>query len=74
MKIEMHKVTWYSKLLALVLFILLPFFGFLLGMKYQRILDFVTGLPPKVPHVRLQTLEHNSQIQGINPATSPIIN
>lgn len=29
-------VTTFSKLLAMALFILLPFFGFYLGMKYQE--------------------------------------
>jgi len=33
---EFDKVTWYSKLAALILFISLPFLGFWAGMKYQR--------------------------------------
>jgi len=32
---KLNKVTWYSKLLAAILFIALPFVGFYLGMKYQ---------------------------------------
>jgi hypothetical protein len=32
--IEWNKVTWYSKLIALVIFIVLPFFGFWLGIQY----------------------------------------
>lgn len=37
MKIEYTKVTWYSKLLALILFIGLPFLGFYLGSKYEKL-------------------------------------
>lgn len=33
---KVNSVTWYSKLLAIILFIALPFFGFYLGMKYQE--------------------------------------
>src|SRR3989344_2020874 len=36
MKIEWTKVTWYSKLLALILFVLLPLTGFYLGIWYQK--------------------------------------
>ncbi|MEK7094440.1 MAG: hypothetical protein AAB903_03835 [Patescibacteria group bacterium] len=36
MTIEWNKVTWYSKLLALILFVALPFIGFYLGMMYQE--------------------------------------
>ena len=33
---QYNKVTWYSKLAAMILFIALPFMGFYLGMKYQE--------------------------------------
>jgi hypothetical protein len=36
MTIQYTKVTWYSKLIALILFILLPVWGFYLGRKYER--------------------------------------
>lgn len=36
MKIEWNKVTWYSKIIALILFVSLPFIGFCLGVSYQR--------------------------------------
>ncbi len=36
MNIEWKKVTWYSKALALGLFVALPFIGFWLGIKYDR--------------------------------------
>ncbi len=32
-------VTKFSKLLALALFILMPFIGFIIGMRYQKALD-----------------------------------
>ena len=35
MSIEWHKVTRYSKLAALIVFIALPFFGFYLGIQYE---------------------------------------
>jgi hypothetical protein len=38
MKIEWNKVTWYSKLLALALFVALPFIGFYYGIKYGETL------------------------------------
>lgn len=34
MKIAWNSVTWYSKLIALILFIALPFIGFWLGTQY----------------------------------------
>ncbi len=36
MKIEWNKVTWYSKLLALALFVALPFIGFYYGVQYNK--------------------------------------
>jgi len=33
---KFNQVTWYSKLLASILFIALPFLGFYVGMKYER--------------------------------------
>jgi hypothetical protein len=36
MKVEFNKITWYSKLIALILFITLPFIGFYLGMQYEK--------------------------------------
>ena len=47
MKIEWNKVTWYSKILALILFIALPIFAFCLGMKYERALEAANGVYPK---------------------------
>ena len=39
MRIEWNKVTWYSKLLALILFASLPFIGFYLGVHYQKLIE-----------------------------------
>jgi hypothetical protein len=33
---KLHEVTWYSKFIALALFVVLPFLGFYAGMKYQE--------------------------------------
>ncbi len=35
-KIQWNKVTWYSKILAMVLFVALPFAGFYLGIQYDK--------------------------------------
>lgn len=40
---KFNQVTWYSKLLALVIFITLPFVGFWLGVQYQKVTN-----PPSV--------------------------
>jgi hypothetical protein len=40
-KIEWNKVTWYSKVLALALFVVLPFTGFYYGMEYGKTLAFI---------------------------------
>ncbi len=37
MNIEWNKVTWYSKILALILFVALPFIGFWYGMQYGEL-------------------------------------
>ena len=39
MKIEWNKVTWYSKLAAVILFIGVLFLGIWLGMQYQYAVD-----------------------------------
>lgn len=42
MTIHWNKVTWYSKAIALVLFVALPFFGFWLGVQYGAIWQMST--------------------------------
>ncbi len=44
MKIEWNKVTWYSKALALVLFIALPFVAFWLGVGYGASREYVADV------------------------------
>ncbi len=39
MKIEWNKVTWYSKLAAVIFFIAVLFFGIWIGMQYQYVID-----------------------------------
>jgi hypothetical protein len=48
MKIEWNKVTWYSKLIALGLFVVLPFLGFWLGTQYGEniVLPYPDGGAP----------------------------
>jgi len=36
---KINKPTYFSKILAMIFFIALPFIGFYLGMKYQGILE-----------------------------------
>ena len=48
MKIEWNKVTWYSKLLALALFVALPFIGFYYGMQYGKIVGAIGQVPPMI--------------------------
>ena len=50
MKIAWNKVTWYSKFIALALFVALPFLGFWLGMKYGETIAPL-GLGSSVPAV-----------------------
>jgi hypothetical protein len=45
MKIEWNKVTWYSKLLALALFIALPFIGFYYGVQYGKMVASIGQAP-----------------------------
>jgi len=43
---KFREVTWYSKLLALILFIALPFIGFYTGTWYQKAIT--PTVPPQV--------------------------
>jgi len=45
MKIEWNTVTWYSKLLALAIFVALPFIGFYYGIQYGKIVAEVGQAP-----------------------------
>jgi len=43
--IQWNKVTWYSKIVALTLFVALPFVGFYLGVQYGVIQGFIAATP-----------------------------
>jgi hypothetical protein len=45
MKIRWNEVTWYSKLIALALFVALPFIGFYYGMQYGKTVAFIGQTP-----------------------------
>jgi hypothetical protein len=51
MKIEWNKVTWYSKLLALALFVVLPFAGFWLGIKYGSARQYASDISVNLGNV-----------------------
>ncbi len=40
-----NKVTWYSKLVALILFVALPFIGFYYGTQYGRTVQLIADAP-----------------------------
>jgi len=44
MAVHWNKVTWYSKAIALVLFVALPFVGFWLGVKFGETVAPLAGL------------------------------
>ena len=44
MKVEWNQVTWYSKLLALALFVVLLFAAFWLGVHYGEATQYTTDL------------------------------
>jgi hypothetical protein len=48
MKIEWNRVTWYSKLLALALFVALPFIGFYYGVQYGKVVATVGQAPAAI--------------------------
>jgi hypothetical protein len=43
--IQWNKVTWYSKFIALVLFVVLPFIGFYYGVQYGKIITTIGQMP-----------------------------
>ncbi|MDR3519516.1 MAG: MliC family protein [Candidatus Pacebacteria bacterium] len=49
MKIEWNKVTWYSKLIAVILFVVVFYFGFSLGKEAGEI---VPTIPVQIPVVK----------------------
>ena len=55
MKIEWNKVTWYSKFIALALFVALPFIGFYYGVQYGKIVGDI-GQPPAITAASTSTV------------------
>ncbi len=49
MRIKWNEVTWYSKILAIILFVGVFWLGFYLGQKY----GFTQGVLEGTPEVRL---------------------
>ncbi len=49
MRLQWHKVTWYSKLLALALFVALPFIGFYFGWQMGEATELVRNTPVPQP-------------------------
>jgi hypothetical protein len=59
MKIEWNKVTWYSKMLALILFVALPFIGFYYGMNYGEMIA-VLGRTPTTGTIATSTAQNST--------------
>ncbi len=61
MRIEWDRVTWYSKLFALWLVVMLPFMGFVLGVKYANVKS-ILELSKLVGIERSVTVDGRSEI------------
>jgi membrane-bound inhibitor of C-type lysozyme len=59
MKIEWNKVTWYSKLLAVILFVLVFWGGFSLGKEAGEINSVVLSVPPSVTIQPVNTVSYS---------------
>ena len=59
MKIQWNKVTWYSKLIALALFVALPFIGFYYGAQY--------GMLAAILHQPSVAVDATSTVPVISP-------
>lgn len=46
--VSLTTVTPLSKAIAFLLFIIMPFIGFYLGMEYQKTMDSVTSIPVSI--------------------------
>src|ERR1044072_2461483 len=67
MAIQWNKVTWYSKLLALILFVALPFTGFYLGIKYESLTSSVGVI---APHTTASSTASTVATSSSRPTTS----
>jgi len=66
MRIELNKVTWYSKLLALILFITLPFIGFYIGIQYQKTLSQNTNKQIETTKKNATNKDETTNLTGTN--------
>ena len=62
MKVEWNKVTWYSKILALALFVALPFAGFWYGIQYGGARQLASD-----NFANLKNASSSVVVQGIDP-------
>jgi hypothetical protein len=67
-------VTPFSKYLAMVLFVTLPFIGFILGMKYQKAIDLVIEMQtkPLVVNTTPTAMPVSKIAVSISPSLEPI--
>lgn len=67
---SLTRVTPFSKILALILFIVFPLVGFLMGMQYQKTVDMVTllhlGINPVPSRTIIVSLADNNKIVSAN--------
>ncbi len=72
MRIEWNKVTWYSKLLALIVFTAFPLLSFYLGVQYQKAIDQLQIYDLQVRQNKLASPAHQNveqPMQSKNLAT-----
>jgi hypothetical protein len=60
MKVVWNKVTWYSKLIALALFVALPFAGFWLGIQYGETISLINSSTGQIGSSTQQTSSYYS--------------
>ena len=66
MKIEWNKVTWYSKILALALFVALPFAAFWLGVRYGEAKQFTADVSLNMKFASSTTQAPDAYYQNIS--------
>jgi hypothetical protein len=66
MNIQWNKVTWYSKFIALVLFVALPFIGFYYGTQYGKLIAQLNQPAPVIATSTSPTTSGNSDIAYYN--------
>jgi hypothetical protein len=69
MKIKWNEVTWYSKLIALTLFIVLVYGGFWLGVGYGQMVQRIADVPMELRNAPAQA---TSSAVGLDPYYSDV--